>query len=104
MNIEQKIHQWILIDDQLKKANEIIQELREKIHALNESILNDVNRTNNRLKVVETKIAPPLTFKYVEKILSGMIGNQTHVKQIIDRLKEKREFRIISELKRISNN
>ena len=113
MNFEQKIQQWVSIDDKIKQLSETINELREKKNALNENILNHVENNklqdttiqlnNGKIKFISTKISSQLTFKYVEKTLGEIIKNQDQVKQIVDCLKNKREFKSISEIKRIYN-
>jgi len=114
MSFEEKIQQWVSLDNQLKTLNEKIREIRDKKINLTENI-NRYIETNNltnaviqisdgKLKFSNTKITPPLSFKYVEKSLGEIIKNETQVKQIIEYLKQKREYKIISEIKRISNN
>jgi hypothetical protein len=58
---------------------------------------------NNKLKFVTTNVAQPLTFKYVEKSLGEIIKNETQVKQIVDYLKQKREIKPVSEIKRVGS-
>lgn len=114
MSFEQNIQQWVLIDNQIKLLNEKIHELREKKTRLGENITNHVEENNLRnatvqisdgkLRFVNTKVSSPLTFKYVEKSLGEVIKNQTQVKQLVEYLKEKREVKVVPEIKRISNN
>jgi len=110
MDVENQIKQWIVIDNQLKQYNEKIKELREKRNILEQNIINNtntnitININNERLKIVNAKITEPLTFKYLEKSLGEIIKSDTQVKQIIDHVKEKREIKYISEIKRFSNN
>lgn len=114
MSFEQNIQQWVLIDNQIKLLNEKIHELREKKTRLGENITNHVEENNlinatvkisdGKLRFVNTKVSSPLTFKYVEKSLGEVIKNQTQVKQLVEYLKEKREVKVVPEIKRISNN
>jgi hypothetical protein len=114
MSFEQNIQQWVSIDNQIKLLNEKIHELREKKTRLGENITNHVEENNLRnatvqisdgkLRFVNTKVSSPLTFKYVEKSLGEVIKNQTQVKQLVEYLKEKREVKVVPEIKRISNN
>jgi len=113
MSFEQQIQQWVSLDNQLKIYNERIQTLREDRARLSEKILEhvDENNLNNatvqitggRLKFVTNKVANPLSFKYVEKSLSNIIKNQNQVTQIITYLKNNREFKEVSEIKRFSS-
>lgn len=114
MNFEQNIQQWVLIDNQIRLLNDKIHELREKKNRLGENITTHVEQNNLRnatvqisdgkLRFVNTKVSSPLTFKYVEKSLGEVIKNQTQVKQIVEYLKEKRDVKVVPEIKRISNN
>ena len=114
MSFEQNIQQWVSIDNQIRLLNDKIHELREKKSHLSENITNHVEQNNLRnatvqisdgkLRFVNTKVSSPLTFKYVEKSLGEVIKNQTQVKQIVEYLKEKRDVKVIPEIKRFSNN
>jgi len=113
MSFEEKIQQWVSLDNQLKILNEKVREIRDKKTNLGNSI-NTYIETNNlsnatiqisdgKLKFANTKVAPPLSFKYVEKSLGELIKNEAHVKHIIDYLKQKREYKVVPEIKRFSN-
>jgi FtsZ-binding cell division protein ZapB len=114
MSFEQNIQQWVSIDNQIRLLNDKIHELREKKHNLCENITSHVENNNLRnatvqisdgkLKFVTTKVAAPLTFKYLEKSLGEVIKNQTQVKQIVEYLKDNRDTKVVPEIKRISNN
>jgi hypothetical protein len=114
MNFENQIQQWIQVDNQLKSINEKVKGLREQRNSLTENITKyaiDNNLSNKHIKIFNermlisnTKIAEPLTFKYLEKTLSEIIQNENQVKIIIERLKQKRNIKIIPEIKRFSNN
>ncbi len=114
MSFEQNIQQWVSIDNQIRLLNDKIHELREKKSQLSENITNHVEQNNLRnatvqisdgkLRFVNTKVSSPLTFKYVEKSLGEVIKNQTQVKQIVEYLKEKRDVKVVLEIKRFSNN
>lgn len=114
MSFENHVQQWVSLDNQLKIYNEKIKELREKRHALTENIQQHVKNnqlshsvihiSDGKLKFVETRVAEPLTFKYLEKTLSEIIKNETQVKTIMDHIKQKREIKVVSEIKRLSKD
>jgi hypothetical protein len=114
MSFEEKIQQWVMLDNQLKILNEKIREIRDKKNDLGENIQYYVenNNLNNsvvqisdgKLKFVKTKVTSPLTFKYIEKSLGEIIKNDMQVEKIIEYLKQKRDSKIISEIKRFSSN
>jgi hypothetical protein len=106
MELDNQMKQWITIDNQLKQYNTVIKELREKRNYLESNIIKNTNTNvpiiinNEKIKIVNVKVIEPLTFKYLEKSLNEIIKSETQVKQIINHLKEKRETKYISEIKR----
>ncbi len=114
MNFEQTIQQWVNIDDQIKIYNDKLKELREKKNILekrateiaNENKLLDkpIKIKNGNLKIVNTKVTSPITFKYLEKSLGGIIQNSDHVQRILNHIKNNRETKVIQEIKRVYNN
>ena len=114
MSFENKIQQWVQLDNQLKQINEKTKELREKRSVLEENItayalINNLSNTtvqisDGKLRFSETKVTEPLTFKYLEKTLSEVIKNESQIKLIMEHIKQKRSVKIVPEIKRFSNN
>jgi len=114
MSFEQNIQQWVSTDNQIKLLSDKIQQLREKKHELSENINSHIEKNNlknatvqisdGRLKFISTKVASPLTFRYVEKSLGEVIKDQSQVKRLVEYLKTNRKFKIVPEIKRISKN
>ena len=114
MSFEGQIQQWVQIDNQLKQLNDKAKELRDKRNLLEQNItthafsnnLSDstVKISDGRLKFVNTKVQEPLTFRYLEKTLSGVIKNESQINLIMEHIKQKRSFKIVPEIKRFSNN
>ena len=114
MSFENQIAQWVSIDNQLKIANEQVKTLRDKRNTLSENITQyaannnlsnaTVQISDGRLKFANTRVAEPLTFKYLEKTLGEVIKNESQVRLIMTHLKEKRNIKTIQEIKRFSNN
>ena len=114
MSFENQIQQWVSVDNQLKQLNEKVKELRDTRNNLEENITNYASQNNlsnatvqingGKLKFTNTKIPEPLTFKYLEKTLGEVIKNESQVKLIMEHLKQKRAIKIVSEIKRFSNN
>jgi hypothetical protein len=111
MSFESSIQQWVSIDNQLKLLNEKIKELRDKKNHLTENLTkyavsNDLTKntipiTDGKLKFVNTRVAEPLTFKYLEKTLKEIIKNESQVSFIMERVREKREIKVTQEIKRL---
>jgi hypothetical protein len=114
MSFEGQIQQWVQIDNQLKQINEKVKDLREKRNTLEQNITNYASTNNlinstvqisdGKLKFANTKVQEPLTFKYLEKTLNEVIKNESQVKLIIEHIRQKREIKIVPEIKRFSNN
>lgn len=114
MSFENQIQKWVSIDNELKQINETVKELREKRNILEQNITtyaftnnlstSTIQISDGKLKFANTKVAEPLTFKYVEKTLSEVIKNESQVKLIMEHLKQKRSIKTVPEIKRFSNN
>lgn len=114
MSFEQNIQQWVLIDNQIRTLNDKLKELREKKHNLTENINHHIEETNltnatikisdGQLKFVKIKETQPLTFKYLETCLSEIIKNEDQVQKIIEYIKNKREVKSVSDIKRLYMN
>jgi HD superfamily phosphohydrolase len=114
MSFEQNIQQWVSVDNQLKTLNDKMKVLRDTRNALSGNITNyaeknnltnsTVNISDGKLKFINTKVQTPLTFKFLEKTLGEVIRNEVQAKIIVDQLKDKRDIKIVPEIKRFSNN
>lgn len=114
MSFENHIQQWVKIDNQLNQLSENVKDLREKRKTIEQHITtyaNSNNLTNStiqigdgRLKFTTTRVAEPLTFKYLEKTLGEVIKNESQVKQIMEHIRQKRAIKNVPEIKRFSNN
>ena len=114
MSFENQIQQWVLIDNELKKMNDRSKELRDKRSQLCDNITKYADTNNmsssviqisdGKIKFANTKIQEPLTFKYLEKSLSEVIKNESHVMLIIEHVKSNRTTKHITEIKRFYAN
>ena len=114
MSFENKIQQWVQIDNQLKKLNDQVKQLREQRNSLETTLTtyaktNNMNQTtiqinNDKLKFIDTKVPEPLTFKYLEKTLGEIIKNESQVQLIMEHIKQKRAVKVVPEIKRFSPN
>lgn len=114
MSFEEKLNLWINLDNKIKVMNENIKQLKEQRDTLENEITlfskenNLVNSfikiNDNKVKIINTKISEPITFKYLEKSLADIINNQEQIQLIIQHLKDNRQNKIIQEIKRYNNN
>ena len=114
MSFENQIQQWVSMDNQIKLLNEKVKDLRDKRNSLEENIIEYANSNNlsnstiqisdGKLKFAITRTSEPLTFKYIEKTLGEVIKNESQIKLIMEHLKQKRNIKVVPEIKRFSNN
>ena len=114
MSFEQHIQQWVSIDNQIKQLSDKMKELREKKSTLNDAIFNHVDNSNlsnatvqisdGKIKFVKTKDTQVLTFKYLETCLHEIIKNEDQVTKIVEYIKNKREIKYVTEIKRFYSN
>lgn len=107
----ENIQRWATIDSQLKIINEKTKKLREMKNAAENDICKymsennlankKINISNGELKMVEKKEYSSLNYGYIERCLSEIIPDKSHVDYIIQYLKEKREITVVQELKRM---
>ena len=113
-NFQENIQGWVSLDNKIKKMNQQLKTLRNEKNELMYNIFDYAQENNlqnaiieitdGKLKFQQSKSSSPLTFKFVERCLNDVIPNEKQVEQIIQYIKEKREFRYTSEIKRIYNN
>ena len=107
------VKKWVLVDSQLKIVNEKTRKMRELKNDLSDKICNymtDNNLSQNKIKlsdgelwIHERKSQTPLTFGYIEKTLSNIIGDKEQLEYVIQYLKENREVTTSSDIKRTYN-
>ena len=112
-NIEKSIQTWVELDNELKKINDKAKDLRTRKNDLEDKIMdyvqeNDMNNnfmsiSDGKLKFCETKQTSPITLSFLEKCLGEIIANQQQVKQILEYIKNKREHKVVPEIKRYYN-
>ena len=109
MSLEKYIKNWVSIDNEVKKYHEYIKNLRLQRNDIAEDILIYVKNNNlenttiqisdGRLKFNNTKITPPLTFKFVKTCLNDCISDQKTVENIIEYIKQKDPDSMSSKIK-----
>jgi hypothetical protein len=110
LTFNQKIQEWVSLDNQIKKMYSDIKALRDKRNTLEKYIMENsenntcknsiIKITDGSLKFVNTRVPEPVTFKYLERTMGEIIKNETQVKQIMEHIKNKRNIKIVSEIKR----
>lgn len=111
---EESIKNWVTVDNQIKLLQDKVKELRDKKGDIEFQIFNYAEENNlqkavieisdGKLKFVETKTTNPLSLKYVEKCLNEIIKQPESVKQIMQYIKDNRETKAETNIKRFHNN
>ena len=111
---DKQIQKWVEIDNKIKKINAELKTSRELKNDLETSIMTTVNNKkllntslslpDGKLRFVETKTTNPISLTFVEKCLNDLIPNKSQVQHILKYIKDKREIKINSEIKRYYNN
>ena len=91
-----------------------MKELRDKKNTLSENINTHIETSNlsnsslklsdGQLKFIKVKDTQQLTFKYLETCLHEIIKNEEQVNKIVEYVKNKREVKYVSEIKRLYSN
>lgn len=110
MSLEENIKKWVTLDNQLKISNEKTKQLRDEKNTLEKGIMSyvetnnlgnaTVNISDGKLRFVTTKQTAPLTLTYIQDCLTKCIGNTAQVAQIMKTIKDTREVKYSTDIKR----
>lgn len=111
MNFSENIKQWVSIDTEIKKLNELLKNKREKKHNILKNIIEykNTNHLNNTLikisdgslRFTSIKQFQPITYGYIKERLAEIIDDDEQVEFIINHLKEKRNYKVVEDIKRL---
>lgn len=111
---QEHIKKWVSLDTQLKLLNEKTKEIRSERNELTDSIIEFVEDNNlssstikisdGKLKFAQNRQSAPITLGFLEKCLTEIIDNDEKVAHIMNYIKDKREIKIIPDIKRYYNN
>jgi hypothetical protein len=111
---EQNLRNWAILDNKIRASNAELKEMRNQRDQLSTTICNTmktngwqnkkINTGDSIITYCEKNETSSLTFTYLEKCLAEIIKNEHQVKQIVDYVKQNREIKVASEIKRFSNN
>lgn len=111
MDFSENIKQWVSIDTEIRKLNELIKSKREKKHIILKDIIdykNDNNLNNTLIKISDGSLRftslkqfQPITYCYIKDCLKEIIDDEDQIDFIINYLKEKRNYKVVEDIKRI---
>lgn len=106
----ENVKQWVVYDNQITNMNETLRTSRNKKSQLTTSICDylesnsltqkKIEINNCTLKYCEKKEYTPLTFNYIEDCLSKIIDNKDDIEYIMKYLKENREIKVFSDIRK----
>jgi hypothetical protein len=94
------MEQFLQIDNKIKELNDQLRNLRERRNLLEAHIIKN-NLQHNQCKIVETRHAEPVTFRYLEKSLGEIIPDKQQLQKVIQHVKQRRQITINKEVKRL---
>ena len=111
---QEHVKKWVSLDTQLKALNDKMKEIRNERNELADNILDFADDNNlsastikisdGKLKFAQTKQTTPISLGFLENCLTEIIGDESKIQQIMSYIKEKREVKIITDIKRYYNN
>lgn len=111
---QEHVKKWVSLDTQLKALSDKTKEIRNERNELADNILDFADDNNlsastikisdGKLKFAQTKQTTPISLGFLENCLTEIIGDEEKVQQIMSYIKEKREVKIITDIKRYYNN
>lgn len=111
---EENLKKWALLDNKIRASNAQIKEMRNQRDQLSSSICNlmktngwqnkKINTGDSIITYCERNETSSLTFTYLEKCLGEIIPEKDKVQQIIKYLKDKREVKRVTDLRRVFQN
>lgn len=111
---EQNIKEWVSIDNEIKKLNDTIKELRLRRGERHDTIMQyvqtnnlnnaTINITDGKLKFGMCRQTTPLTIKHVETCLNKCISSKEQVDKIVTYIKQTRNVKTYPEIKRSYDN
>ena len=103
---------WVAADTQLKQLNEKVKKIRDYRTQINKEIITymeeqksthtKIEISDGELKLYEKKEYSPLTFAYIQSCLANIINDESHVEFIIQYLKDHREIKTQTDIRRIT--
>jgi hypothetical protein len=121
MNIEESIKKWVVLDNQQKKLNSQISNLRDEKNELTKTIISyydlknakypNINISDGKLSFIQQKITNPLSIKFLEQCFEEFFENydsNSIKEELIEFIKSKRTHNISTNIRRVytkmSNN
>ena len=113
MSLEDNIKTWVSLDNEFRRINKKLQEIKSKKNEVNDNIITyfhenninspTINISDGKLQLIETKQANALTYKFLEECLNDYFKDEKQTEKLINFIKSKRSYNLNQSLKRIYN-
>jgi uncharacterized membrane-anchored protein YjiN (DUF445 family) len=113
-NFQGDIKKWVSLDSQLKTLNDSVKEIRNERNELADNIFDFVEENNlststikisdGKLKFAQNKQTSPITLGFLENCLTDLFHDEVKVDQIMTYIKDKREIKMVPDIKRYYSN
>ena len=113
MNLEDKIKSWVSLDNEYKRLNDKIKEVRDKKNLLSDNIFIDleerkiqnptINISDGKLNVSDIKLQSAITYKYLETCFKDFLKDDEKANKLLEYVKNNREINKVKQIKRIYN-
>jgi hypothetical protein len=113
MSLQENIKTWVSLDNEVRRINKKLQEIKSKKNEINDNILNyfhenninapTINISDGKLQLIETKQANALTYKFLEECLNDYFKDEKETEKLINFIKSKRSYNLNQSLKRFYN-
>jgi len=116
LSLEDSVREWVRMDNEIKERYEELKKMREKRNVVMSCLSEHLERKNMKhamieinngfLKLHKVKVQTPLTYRFIQQVLESYIeeNGSLDIKQIMDYIKENREFKYIEDIKRTYKN
>tara|TARA_B110000444_G_scaffold204458_2_gene197317 strand:+ start:6290 stop:6640 length:351 start_codon:yes stop_codon:yes gene_type:complete len=113
MNLKEDIKKWVILDNQHKKANEQVKQIRDIKNGLSNSIMSHLAADNiknpvikisdGNLRFVETRQANIMGYKFLLNCFNEYFDDDNKAEELIEFIKKNRTFTNVSSIKRMYN-
>jgi len=113
MSLEENIKKWVVIDNQHKKLNEQIKDVREIKNNLTHNIIEKfadknlkspvIKISDGKLSLIETQQANVISFKFLLDCFNEYFDDEKQALKVLNFVKAKRTFTNTSSIKRDYN-
>lgn len=111
MSLEDSIRSWVSVDNRVRQLTEELQKLREKRSEVGKALLDQARQreamtsrvrvSDGYIRFTRTRVAPPLTLKYVDTCLARCIPDPNQAARIMRFIKEARPVKEETTIRRV---